>query len=73
VGKGKWKKQKPSCNEVDRDCAKGNIIPRESGQTSIGSLITREFVKPSQEGKQMAVMKQIATAADTYTGMCQGY
>jgi RNA-directed DNA polymerase len=52
---------------MDRDCAKGNIIPRESGPTSIGSLITREFVKPSQEGKQMAVMKQIATAVDLNT------
>jgi RNA-directed DNA polymerase len=52
---------------MDRDCAKRNIIPRESGQTSIWSLITREFVKPSQEGKQMAVMKQIAITVDLNT------
>jgi len=46
---------------------KGNITLRESEQTSIWSFITREFVKPSKEGKQMAVMKRIATVADLYT------
>ena len=64
AGKGGWKKRRPFCNEMDRDCAKGNITPRESGQTSIWSLITREFGKPSKEEKQMAVMKQIAIAID---------
>ncbi|MCI0563930.1 MAG: hypothetical protein MN733_36105 [Nitrososphaera sp.] len=47
AGKGGWKKQKPPCNEEDRDCVNNNIIPRESGQNSIWSLITRELVKPS--------------------------
>jgi hypothetical protein len=30
----------------------GDIIPRESGQTSTGSFFTKEFVQPSKEGKQ---------------------
>ena len=36
------------------------IIPRASGLTSIWSFITREPDKLSKEGKQMAVMKQMA-------------
>ena len=48
VGKGRWKKRTPLCNEADRDCVLDNIIPRESEQTSIRSLITRELGKPSQ-------------------------
>jgi RNA-directed DNA polymerase len=32
-----------------------NIIPRESGQTSIWSFITRKLEKPSKETKQMTV------------------
>jgi hypothetical protein len=48
VGKGRWKKRMLFCNETDRDCGLDNIIPRESGQTSIRSLITRELGKPSQ-------------------------
>jgi len=31
----------------------GNITSRESGQTSTGSFITREFEEPSNRGKQM--------------------
>ena len=38
----------PSCNGADRD---GNIIPRESGQTSSWCLITREFGEPPYRGK----------------------
>ena len=33
--------------------APGNITPRESGQTSIWSFITRELGKPTKEAKQM--------------------
>ena len=33
--------------------AKADIIPRESGQTSIWSIFTREHGEPSKEGKQM--------------------
>ena len=35
----------------------GNIIPRESGQTSIWSLITKKLEKPTQETKQMTVVR----------------
>ncbi len=45
AGKGRWKKRRPFCNGMDRDCANSNIIPRKSGQTSIRSFITREFGK----------------------------
>jgi hypothetical protein len=34
----------PSCSGSDRGC---DITPRESGQTSLWSLITREFVEPT--------------------------
>jgi hypothetical protein len=33
----------------------GNITPRESGQTSTRSFITRELGKPTKEAKQMRV------------------
>ena len=39
----------------------GNITPRESGQTSIWSCLTREFDQPPEERKQM-------TAVVTLTG-----
>ena len=34
---------------------KGNITPRESGPTSIWSLVTRELEKPAKKTKQMTV------------------
>lgn len=40
----------PPGNRTDRGC---NIIPRESGQTSAGSFITKEFGKPTKETEQM--------------------
>jgi len=43
---------KVSCNGEDRGCAshRGNIAPRESGQTPTGSLVTRKrMVTPKQE------------------------
>ena len=61
VGKGRWRKRRPSCNEADRDC---NIIPRESGQTSIWSFITRELGELTEKAKQMtAEMSRTAGAA----------
>jgi RNA-directed DNA polymerase len=42
-----------------------NIAPRESGQTSAWSLITRKFGKPSKEGKQMTAVATLA-GAPTY-------
>ncbi len=42
AGKGTWKKRTPPCNGTDRGC---NIIPRESGQTSMRSFFTRELVE----------------------------
>ena len=45
----------PPCNGTDRGCAKSsNITPRESGPTSIWSLITRELDQPIKEAEQMA-------------------
>src|SRR5216684_1627778 len=46
AGIGTRNKRMPSCNEMDRGC---NIIPRESGQTSSWSLVTREFIEPSEQ------------------------
>jgi hypothetical protein len=43
AGKGKRKKRMPPCNRADRGL---NVTPRESGQTSLWSLVTREFVEP---------------------------
>ena len=42
--------------------AKADIIPRESGLTSIWSIFTREHGEPSKEGKQMKVSEQDACA-----------
>jgi hypothetical protein len=47
AGRGGWKKRRPSCNEADRSW---DITPRESGLTSIGSLITGEFGEPPSRG-----------------------
>ena len=60
MGKGRWRKRRPSCNEADRDC---NIIPRESGQTSIWSFFTRELGELIEKAKQMtAEMSKTAGA-----------
>jgi hypothetical protein len=40
----------PLRNAGDTGC---NITRRESGQTSGGSFLTREFEEPAQEAKQM--------------------
>ena len=50
AGKGTWKKRTPPCNGADRDC---NIIPRESGQTSMWSFFTRELVEFLKGEEQM--------------------
>src|ERR1700730_12181519 len=44
AGEGLRTKRTPSCNRMDRGC---NIIPRESGQTSSWTHVTREEVEPS--------------------------
>ncbi len=44
-----------------------NIIPRESEQTSLGSLITRELDQPAKEEKQMTVMLPSAPTVDRHT------
>src|ERR1017187_2639162 len=48
AGLGTRKKRTPSCNRVDRGC---DITSRESGQTSLWSLVTREFVESSKRRK----------------------
>ncbi len=50
-------------NGPDRGCASRNITPRASVQTSIGSFITREIGKPTQEAKQMTAHHRGAGAA----------
>src|SRR5260221_10531359 len=50
AGKGTRRKQRPSCNGMDRDWT---IIPRESGQTSARSFMTRLLDQMTQEEKQM--------------------
>ena len=47
AGRGWRKKRKPVSNRPDRGCG-NNITPRESGQTSAGSLFTRKLDKPSK-------------------------
>jgi RNA-directed DNA polymerase len=44
----------PPCNEADTGC---DITGRESGQTSIGSPVTREQEEPASGGKQMTAHK----------------
>ena len=44
AGTGTRSKRTPFCNRMDRGC---NITPRESGQTSLWSLFTRELSEPS--------------------------
>src|SRR5204862_1297111 len=41
-----------------------NITPRESGQTSIWSFITRKFDKPRKETKQMTASTPAQTGKD---------
>jgi hypothetical protein len=48
AGKGMRKKQMPSGNRMDRDC---NITPRESGQTSARSFMTRILDENDKGGK----------------------
>ena len=44
AGIGTRKKRMLFCNGTDRGC---DSTPRESGQTSLWSLFTREFVEPT--------------------------
>jgi hypothetical protein len=46
----------------------GNITPRESGQTSVRSFITRTFEKPSKEEKQMAAEKALTEEEERPAG-----
>jgi hypothetical protein len=51
AGKGRWRKRRPLCNGADRGCAShtGNITPRESGQTSTRSLVTRNLMETQKQ------------------------
>jgi hypothetical protein len=46
----------------------GNIPSRESGQTSIGSFITRELGKTIKEAKQMTTESSETRVSDTSVG-----
>jgi RNA-directed DNA polymerase len=45
-----------------------NLIPRESGLTSLWSFVTREFEQPTQEAKQMTAGATPAGAVSHDTG-----
>jgi hypothetical protein len=45
AGNGCWRKRRPVCNEPDRS---SNFAPRESGQTSSGSFVTRELEREAE-------------------------
>jgi hypothetical protein len=51
AGKGRRKKRKPACNELDRGCAVGNITPPERGLTSKPGLSSRESWTNHLSGK----------------------
>lgn len=53
----------PLCNAADREC---NILPRESGQTSLWSLLTKELDNLTQEAMQ--TMDQPSAAAHETSG-----
>src|SRR5258705_10905303 len=59
-----WKKRMLHCNGVDRSC---NITPRESGQTSTRSFMTRTFEEPTKETRQMTADQQTAGAVSHET------
>src|SRR5258706_5902251 len=59
-----WKKRMLPCNGVDRSC---NITPRESGQTSTRSFMTRTFEEPTKETRQMTADQQTAGAVSHET------
>jgi hypothetical protein len=42
----------------------GKITPRESGQTSLWSFLTREPGKPAKEDKQMTTENSVGAASD---------
>jgi RNA-directed DNA polymerase len=56
------RKRRLFCNEADRNC---NIIPHESEQTSVRSLITREFDKTFKGEKQMVAANNKVASAST--------
>ena len=58
------KKRRPPCNRADRGC---DITPPVTVQTSAGSLVTRKFVEPLWEDKQMNADTACA-ASDQATG-----
>jgi RNA-directed DNA polymerase len=60
-GKGGGRKRMPDGNCPDRDC---DIVPRESGQTSLWSPITRKPEQPTKGARQMTAHKAGAATHD---------
>ena len=54
----------PFRNGMDRSRAFGDITPRESGQTSFWSFLTRESGKPTKGEKQMTTESSVGAAPD---------
>ena len=54
----------PFCNGMERSRAFSDITPRESGQTSLWSFLTREFGKPAKEEKQMTTENSVGAASN---------
>src|SRR5688572_9540394 len=46
----------------------GNITPRESGQTSIGSFLTKSFGQPSKETEQMTAVSTAVSVSHRVGG-----
>src|SRR5262249_17312772 len=65
AGRGRGRKRMPFCNGMDRSWAFGDITPREGGQTSLWSFLTRESGKPAKEEKQMITENSVGAASDT--------
>ena len=56
-------KRRPPCNRADRGLSASNITPRESGLTSVWSLVTGEFGEPTEKAKQMTAEKSKTAGA----------
>src|SRR5262245_2160589 len=54
----------PFRNGMDRSRAYGDITPRENGQTSLWSFLTRESGKPTKEEKRMTTENSVGAASD---------
>ena len=62
---------RPVMGWIGVELEESNITPRESGQTSPWSHITRELEKPIQEAKQMTEAKATGAVSRELEGWCK--